>query len=81
MQAAAEAEAQKASMLNKPAASNTETKVYWEDLLKDRYEEHKVEEFTAMGKGKRSRKQVYSNSVCNLLRLRMGKTRKSKEGP
>ncbi|KAI3902301.1 hypothetical protein MKW92_048806 [Papaver armeniacum] len=42
VQAAAEAEAQKASMLNKPAASNTETKVYWEDLLKDRYEEHKM---------------------------------------
>ncbi|XP_026427276.1 CHD3-type chromatin-remodeling factor PICKLE-like [Papaver somniferum] len=69
VQAAAEAEAQKASMLNKPAASNTETKVYWEDLLKDRYEEHKVEEFTAMGKGKRSRKQMVSVEEDDLAGL------------
>ncbi|PRQ42235.1 putative DNA helicase chromatin regulator PHD family [Rosa chinensis] len=33
---------------------------FWEDLLKDRYEVHKVEELNALGKGKRSRKQMVS---------------------
>lgn len=31
---------------------------YWDELLKDRYVEQNVEEHTAMGKGKRSRKQM-----------------------
>ncbi|KAJ1698567.1 hypothetical protein LUZ63_007079 [Rhynchospora breviuscula] len=31
---------------------------YWEELLKDKYEVQKVEEYTSMGKGKRSRKQM-----------------------
>lgn len=65
MQAAAEA--QKASILSKNSTSNAESKVYWEELLKDKYEVHKVEEFTALGKGKRSRKQVFPNFVCSWI--------------
>ncbi|MCL7042694.1 hypothetical protein MKW94_001258 [Papaver nudicaule] len=64
--AAAKAE-QKVAMLNMPAASNTETNFFWQDLL--RYEEHKVEEFTAMGKGKRSRKQIVSVEEDDLCEL------------
>lgn len=62
VQAAAE-EAKKASMVNDTVASNPEPKNYWEELLKDRYEEQKIEEFTSLGKGKRSRKQVLFPSV------------------
>lgn len=54
----AEEEAQKAAMDNKPTVNSSERSTYWEELLKDRYEVHKVEEFNALGKGKRSRKQV-----------------------
>ena len=43
---------------NKSGANIPERSNYWEELLKDRYEEHKIEEFNSMGKGKRSRKQV-----------------------
>lgn len=43
---------------NRSGANNPERSNYWEELLKDRYEVHKVEEFNSMGKGKRSRKQV-----------------------
>ena len=56
--AAAEEEAQKAAMENKPTVSSAERSTYWEELLRDKYEVHKVEEFNALGKGKRSRKQV-----------------------
>ncbi|KAL5724023.1 DNA helicase [Ranunculus cassubicifolius] len=58
VEAAAEEEAKKASMVNK--TDSADSKSYWEELLKDRYEEHKIEEFTALGKGKRSRKQMVS---------------------
>ncbi|KAF5191952.1 Chd3-type chromatin-remodeling factor pickle [Thalictrum thalictroides] len=60
VEAAAEEEAKKASMMSKTAANNSESRNYWEELLRDRYEEHRVEEFTALGKGKRSRKQMVS---------------------
>ncbi|XP_047325059.1 CHD3-type chromatin-remodeling factor PICKLE-like [Impatiens glandulifera] len=40
------------------AINNPEKASYWEELLKDRYEVHKVDELNAMGKGKRSRKQM-----------------------
>jgi len=45
-------------MESRPLASSYERTNYWEELLKDKYEVHKVEEFNALGKGKRSRKQV-----------------------
>lgn len=56
--AIAEEKAQKAAMENKSSMSNSERSNFWEELLKDSYEVHKVEEFSALGKGKRSRKQV-----------------------
>lgn len=56
--AVAEEEAQKEAVESKSAPNNSERSNYWEDLLRDRYEVHKVEEFNALGKGKRSRKQV-----------------------
>jgi len=39
-------------------AANSERANYWDELLKHRYDVQKVEEHTAMGKGKRSRKQM-----------------------
>lgn len=44
---------------NKATVNNSERATYWEELLRDRYEIHKVEELNGMGKGKRSRKQVW----------------------
>lgn len=68
------------SMLNKPAVRNTETKVYREDLLKDRYREHKIEEFTAMGKGMRSRKQLTGLMLkWSMLGLKQEKKPQSKK--
>lgn len=55
-----EEEAQMPSTENKATVNNSERASYWEELLKDRYEVHKVEEFNTMGKGKRSRKQMVS---------------------
>lgn len=58
VEAVAEEEAQKASVESKSTVSSSERSTYWEELLRDRYEVHKIEEFNALGKGKRSRKQV-----------------------
>ena len=58
-EAAAEEEVRMASTEIKTTTNNSERASFWEDLLRDKYEVHKVEEFNAMGKGKRSRKQVY----------------------
>ncbi|KAM1875333.1 hypothetical protein EV1_042454 [Malus domestica] len=59
-EAVAEEEPQKVTMESRPLASSYERTNYWEELLKDKYEVHKVEEFNALGKGKRSRKQMVS---------------------
>ncbi|PSS11200.1 CHD3-type chromatin-remodeling factor PICKLE like [Actinidia chinensis var. chinensis] len=59
-EAAAEEEARMASTEIKTTTNNSERASFWEDLLRDKYEVHKVEEFNAMGKGKRSRKQMVS---------------------
>ncbi|KAK8654913.1 hypothetical protein V6N13_107509 [Hibiscus sabdariffa] len=56
----AEVETQKVAMENKNTMNNSERSSYWEELLRDRYEVQKVEEFNALGKGKRSRKQMVS---------------------
>ncbi|KAJ8751693.1 hypothetical protein K2173_025859 [Erythroxylum novogranatense] len=68
-EAAAEAEAQKAAMEAKSAMNNSERTNYWEELLKDRYEVHKVEESNSLGKGKRSRKQMVSVEEDDLAGL------------
>ncbi|KAK4480176.1 hypothetical protein RD792_013238 [Penstemon davidsonii] len=53
----------------KASDNNPERASYWEDLLRDKYEVHKVEEFNAMGKGKRSRKQMVSVEEDDLAGL------------
>ncbi|VFQ60712.1 unnamed protein product [Cuscuta campestris] len=54
---------------DKPALNSSERASYWEELLRDRYEVHKVEELSAMGKGKRSRKQMVSVEEDDLAGL------------
>lgn len=54
-EAAAEEAAQKRAM---ETVNSSERTHYWEELLKDKFQEHKVEEFNALGKGKRNRKLV-----------------------
>ncbi|XP_047969481.1 CHD3-type chromatin-remodeling factor PICKLE [Salvia hispanica] len=51
------------------ASVNPERASFWEDLLRDKYEVQKVEEFNAMGKGKRSRKQMVSVEEDDLAGL------------
>ena len=58
--AAKEEEAKQQYMNEKSSVSNSDRLNFWDDLLRDRYEVHQIEEFTAMGKGKRSRKQVWT---------------------
>ncbi|KAK4274486.1 hypothetical protein QN277_017696 [Acacia crassicarpa] len=61
VEAAAEEAAKKKAMENESAVASTERAKYWEELLGDRYEVHKVQELDALGKGKRSRhKQMVS---------------------
>ncbi|KAM7276909.1 hypothetical protein ACFE04_018775 [Oxalis oulophora] len=55
-----EEQAQKKLSENKSNASNSVRADFWEELLKDKYESHKVEEYNSLGKGKRSRKQMVS---------------------
>ncbi|KAG5590755.1 hypothetical protein H5410_041269 [Solanum commersonii] len=59
-EATAEEEAPTAPLENKATVNNSERASYWEELLRDKYEVHQVEEFKTMGKGKRSRKQMVS---------------------
>lgn len=54
-------------MENKATVNNSERASYWEELLRDKYEVHQVEEFKTMGKGKRSRKQV--KFFCMLIQF------------
>ncbi|KAL6502117.1 hypothetical protein OROGR_027250 [Orobanche gracilis] len=51
------------------ASGNNSGATFWEDLLRDKYEVHKVEEFNALGKGKRSRKQMMSVEEDDLAGL------------
>lgn len=69
VEARAEAEESVADLENKSNASNIDRTSYWEDLLHDRFEVHKVEELNAMGKGKRSRKQMVSVEEDDLAGL------------
>ncbi|KAJ4952799.1 hypothetical protein NE237_029631 [Protea cynaroides] len=67
--AEAEAEAQRASMANKTNINNSERTSYWEELLRVRFEVQKIEEHTALGKGKRNRKQMVSVEEDDLAGL------------
>ncbi|KAI4337260.1 hypothetical protein L6164_015699 [Bauhinia variegata] len=69
-EAAAEEEAaRKKAMENASTVTPTDRSNYWEELLKDRYEVHKHEEFNSMGKGKRSRKMINSVEEDDLAGL------------
>ncbi|XP_050216353.1 CHD3-type chromatin-remodeling factor PICKLE [Mercurialis annua] len=68
-EAAAEAAAQKAAEEAKATINNPDKTNFWEELLKDKYEVHKVEESNALGKGKRSRKQMVSVEEDDLAGL------------
>ncbi|OIV96461.1 hypothetical protein TanjilG_07853 [Lupinus angustifolius] len=65
-QAAAEESAQERVMESLDSSERTN---YWEELLKDKYQEHKVEEFSSLGKGKRSRKMMVSVEEDDLAGL------------
>ncbi|XP_045804339.1 CHD3-type chromatin-remodeling factor PICKLE isoform X2 [Trifolium pratense] len=66
-EAAAEEEAaQKRAM---ETVNSSERTHYWEELLKDKFQEHKVEEFNALGKGKRNRKLMVSVEEDDLAGL------------
>ncbi|XP_027333357.1 CHD3-type chromatin-remodeling factor PICKLE [Abrus precatorius] len=54
----AEEGAQKRAKENQSYESNSERTNYWEELLRDRYEEHRLEECNAFGKGKRNRNKL-----------------------
>ncbi|KAK7260935.1 hypothetical protein RIF29_27236 [Crotalaria pallida] len=62
VEAAAEEEARKRAMENKVSSSAKTT--YWEELLGDRYEEYKVDELNALGKGKRSRNKLQGDGFA-----------------
>jgi hypothetical protein len=47
--------------------NSSERTHYWEELLKDKFQEHKVEEFNALGKGKRNRKLVCDDDICAIF--------------
>ncbi|KAL5071495.1 hypothetical protein RYX36_022382 [Vicia faba] len=51
----AEAAEEKSEIEGKFSVSGSEGKNYWEELLKDKYQEQKVEELNVLGKGKRNR--------------------------
>ncbi|XP_019437785.1 PREDICTED: CHD3-type chromatin-remodeling factor PICKLE-like isoform X2 [Lupinus angustifolius] len=65
-QAAAEEAAQKRAM---ETLNSSERTHYWEELLKDKYQEHRVEEFNSLGKGKRNRKTIVSVEEDDLAGL------------
>lgn len=65
-EAAAEEAAQKRAMETVNSSDRTH---YWEELLKDKFQEHKVEEFNALGKGKRNRKLMVSVEEDDLAGL------------
>lgn len=68
-EAAVEAE-EKRETESKLSVSGSEGKNYWEELLKDRYQEHEVEELNTLGKGKRNRnKFLVCHSVVYLYKL------------
>ncbi|XP_020591583.1 CHD3-type chromatin-remodeling factor PICKLE-like [Phalaenopsis equestris] len=56
--AAREQEALRRSMAENDSTSNPDRSNYWEELLRDKYEVMHIEESTAMGKGKRNRRQM-----------------------
>ncbi|KAH9321135.1 hypothetical protein KI387_015774, partial [Taxus chinensis] len=70
-EAARAEEARKQAEADRKFAEETaaERARYWDDLLKDKFVEHKVDTFTELGKGKRSRKQLVAIEEDDLAGL------------
>ncbi|VYS53442.1 unnamed protein product [Arabidopsis thaliana] len=66
---AAALEAQRVAAESKSSAGNSDRASYWEELLKDKFELHQAEELNALGKRKRSRKQLVSIEEDDLAGL------------
>ncbi|KAL8475219.1 hypothetical protein ACS0TY_031582 [Phlomoides rotata] len=66
---AAEEETPVPPVENRASVNNSERAGFWEDLLRDKFEVQKIEEFNSMGKGKRSRKQMVSVEEDDLAGL------------
>ncbi|CAA2968529.1 CHD3-type chromatin-remodeling factor PICKLE [Olea europaea subsp. europaea] len=66
---AAEEEASASPEENKASINNSDRASYWEELLQDKYEVQKIEEYNDMGKGKRSRKRMVSVEEDDLAGL------------
>ncbi|CAL0323181.1 unnamed protein product [Lupinus luteus] len=64
VEAAKEEEARKREMENKSSANDAARANYWEELLGDRYQEHKVDELNSLGKGKRSRNKLLGDDFA-----------------
>ncbi|XWS17860.1 hypothetical protein CRYUN_Cryun33cG0104600 [Craigia yunnanensis] len=62
----ADEEAQKVAVENKYTMSNSERTNYWEELLRDRYEVHKVEKFDALGKEREAMVSVEEDDLAGL---------------
>ncbi|KAF7830339.1 CHD3-type chromatin-remodeling factor PICKLE isoform X1 [Senna tora] len=68
VEAAAE-EARKKAIENNSTVNSSDRTNYWEELLRDKYEVHKIEEFNTLGKGKRNRKLMASVEEDDLAGL------------
>lgn len=64
-----EAAAEKEEIGNKFSVTSSESKTYWEELLKDRYQEHKVDEGDALGKRKRKRNKFPVCRWCLVIQV------------
>ncbi|XP_020208331.1 CHD3-type chromatin-remodeling factor PICKLE [Cajanus cajan] len=62
----AEEVAQNIAKENQSSETSSKRTNYWEELLKDRYEEHQVEELNALGKGKRNRNKWLGGGFSGL---------------
>ncbi|KAL2318030.1 hypothetical protein Fmac_031906 [Flemingia macrophylla] len=62
----AEEAAQNIAKENQSSETSVKRTNYWEELLKDRYEEHQVEELNALGKGKRKRNKWLGDNFSGL---------------
>jgi chromodomain-helicase-DNA-binding protein 4 len=58
------AKEKKSRIENKFSMSGSGVRNYWEELLKDKYQENKVEKFNIMGKGKQYILAGYFASLC-----------------
>ncbi|KAE9588990.1 hypothetical protein Lal_00012672 [Lupinus albus] len=64
VEAAKEEEARKREMESESSLNSSARSNYWEELLGDRYQEHKVDELNSLGKGKRSRNKLLGDDFA-----------------